>query len=45
VILALAKRFGQMPDTIEAQMSEYWINRALVEMEAEYLDHERRMRR
>lgn len=34
-ILTVAERFGQLPETIENTMTEYWFNRAVVMLEAE----------
>lgn len=36
-MLELAKHFGQLPDTIEKEMSEYWRNRAWEKIQGEYL--------
>jgi hypothetical protein len=41
-ILILAERYGQLPDTIENEMSEYWFNRAVAQLEGETLDRKRR---
>jgi hypothetical protein len=38
----VAAKFGQLPDTIERQMSKYWFNRTVLFMDAETLDQERR---
>lgn len=36
-MLELAKHFGQLPDTIEREMSEYWRKRAWEMIQGEYL--------
>lgn len=42
--MAVAERFGVLPDTVENEMSEYWFNRALTLMHAETIDSNRRER-
>lgn len=42
--MAIAEKFGVLPDTVENEMSEYWIDRVAVQMEAKALDDQRRER-
>jgi len=42
LIMAIAEKYGQLPDTVEREMSEYWLNRVAVAMEAEAIDQKRR---
>jgi len=44
VIIAIAEKFGQLPETIESQLTEYWFNRIVVQMDAQTIDAERRER-
>jgi hypothetical protein len=38
--LVIARELGQLPDVVESEMSEYWINRMVVILEAEAIRHQ-----
>ncbi len=40
-IIAVAEKFGQMPDTIENEMSTYWLNRVAVQLESTAMNEDR----
>jgi len=42
LIIAIAEKFGCLPDDVESRMSEFWLNRVTVAMEAEAIDQKRR---
>jgi hypothetical protein len=44
LILQVAERFGQLPDTVENEMSEYWFDKAVVLIHGESLDNQRRIK-
>lgn len=42
--MAVAEKFGQLPDTVENEMSVYWLDRVAVYMEAQAINDARRRR-
>jgi len=42
LIIAVAEKFGQLPDTVEREMTDYWFRRVVVQMDANILDRERK---
>ena len=42
--MVIAERFGQLPDTVENEMSEYWFDRAAAWIQGESLDNMRRIK-
>lgn len=43
--MAVAEKFGVLPDDVEARCSEYWLNQIAVSMEGHALDDERRFKK
>jgi len=44
LIIAIAEKFGQLPDTVEREMSDYWFKRTVVQMDAAIIERERKDR-
>lgn len=43
-MIAIAEKFGVLPDTVESEMSDYWFKRVVVQMDAEIIDRKRKER-
>lgn len=44
LMIAIAEKFGVLPDTVESEMSDYWFKRVVVQMDAEIIDRKRKER-